>query len=305
MIIKATGRKRCSAIVALAIGATTLLCQNVDARQLYTHFLFFPKREIKSEPQQICGFVRQNVVIPVEGGDMHGWYFENTASPYVVLVNHGNGGNVSSVQWIANNLLSAGVSVLVYDYRGYGLSKGNPTVDSICSDGDAAYDFLIRDKGYHPEHVILYGQSLGCAVACHVGNNHHVCALILQSGFASLRHVAFQHFPLLRRAPALVPNALDNEEILSHSHLPVLFIHGDKDRVVPFDNAEDLYKSAAGTKRLVVCPNSGHNLYPEGVALHRQAVDEFIREVISSHSAAELSEDRTAAPFSAVAAKRI
>jgi pimeloyl-ACP methyl ester carboxylesterase len=267
---------------------------------LYTHFLFFPKKEIKSEPQQICGFLRQNVVIPVEGGDMHGWFFENSKSPYVVLVNHGNGGNVSSVQWIANNLLSAGVSVLVYDYRGYGQSKGNPTVESICSDGDAAYEFLIRDKGYHPEHVILYGQSLGCAVACHVSNNHRAAALILQSGFASLRHVAFEHFPLLRRAPALVPNALDNEEILSHSSLPVLFIHGDKDRVVPFDNAEDLYKSATGAKRLVVCPNAGHNLYPDAVALHRQAVHDFIQEVITNKTAERDREAELPTPSFAV-----
>jgi fermentation-respiration switch protein FrsA (DUF1100 family) len=155
--------------------------------------------------------------------------------------------------------------------------------------------------------VILYGQSLGCAVACHVSNNHRAAALILQSGFASLRHVAFEHFPLLRGAPALVPNALDNEEILSHSNLPVLLIHGDKDKVVPFDNAEDLYKSATGSKRLVVCPNAGHNLYPEAVDLHRQAVHEFIREVTAGNSAADSAdisgvEDKPPMPLSAAAA---
>jgi len=277
-IIKATSKKRGAVLAAVAICASSLMCQTANA-QLYTHFLFFPRKEIRSEPQDIDGFLRQNVVIPVAGQEMQGWFFENHASPYVVLVNHGNGGNIGSVKWIARNLLSAGVSVLVYDYRGYGLSKGDPTVETICSDGDAAYEFLIKNRGYHPENVILYGQSLGCAVACHIGKDHRVAGLILQSGFASLRHVAYQRFPLLRTAPILVPDALDNQQILSHSTLPLLLIHGDRDRVVPFSNAEDLYKSAAGVKRLVVCPNAGHNLYPQSAELHRQAVLQFIQEV--------------------------
>lgn len=267
------------ALCATALCSCSLMGASCAARPLYTHFLFFPKRHFHSEPKQIDGVPKQNVEINVKDGSLHGWYFERAKAPYVVLVNHGNGGNVSSVMWIARNLLSSGVSVLLYDYRGYGRSKGDPTVQTICDDGDAAYSFLIS-KGYKPENIILYGQSLGCAVACHISTQHEVAGLILQSGFSSLRNVAYQRFPFLQRTPNLVPDALDNAAILSQSNLPVLLIHGDRDKVVPFQNAEDLYRSACGEKWLVVCPNSGHRLYPESDSLHRSAVHRYIGHMI-------------------------
>ncbi|MGH9550065.1 MAG: alpha/beta hydrolase, partial [Terriglobales bacterium] len=246
----------------------------VYSRPLYTHFLFFPKKEIKAEPAQLEGVVRQDVQIPVAGGGtVHGWFFKHESSPYVVLVNHGNACNISSLDWIARNVLSSGCSVLLYDYRGYGLSsKGKLSAESICADGDAAYTYLTGTQGYDPDNVILYGQSLGCAVACHISSVHQVRALILQSGFSSLRNVAYQRFPLLRHVPSrLVPDVLDNRAILSQSKLPLLLIHGDCDRVVPFENAQMLFEASGGEKKLVVCHNAGHRIFPQSDDIHRQA----------------------------------
>lgn len=264
-------------LFAAVLCSSNLLGSSAIARPLYTHFLFFPKKTIKAEPRQIDGVIKQNVRIKVNDGYLSGWYFAKADSPYVVLVNHGNSGNISSVKWIAHNLLKAGASVLLYDYRGYGeSSKRVPDVQSICEDGDAAFDFLHTEKGFASENIVLYGQSLGCAVACHIGEKNKVAGLILQSGFSSLRNVAFQRFPFLQHTPKLVPDALDNQSILSSSKLPVLVIHGDKDRVVPFENAEYNYSAAAGEKWLVVCPNSGHKLYPESDGRHSDAVNLFM-----------------------------
>ncbi|HEY9775591.1 MAG TPA: alpha/beta fold hydrolase [Planktothrix sp.] len=258
-----------------------LSCSAGLSSPLYTHFLFFPQKEIRTTPEEIGGIARQDVTISVGKSKIYGWYFKNPASPYVVLVSHGNGGNIGSVRWIANNLISAGASVLLYDYRGYGMSDGHPTVESICGDGDAAYTYLTKTAGYTPDKVIVYGQSLGCAVACSVADKHQVAGMILQSGFSSLRHVAFQHFPILQHAPMLVPNALDNASILGRCNAPLLVIHGDDDKVVPFDNGEELFKAASGTKYMVVCHNSGHRLFPESNEQHRDAVQTFIKEIMS------------------------
>jgi alpha-beta hydrolase superfamily lysophospholipase len=275
-------------LVAL-LCSSTLTCSSGWANPLYTHFLFFPSRTIKLEPMQIDGVPRQSVKIPVDGQVLSGWYFYKPDSPYVVLVNHGNSGNLTAVQWIAHNLLSAGVSVLLYDYRGYGSSsRRKPDVKSICTDGQAAYRFLTDVKGFKPENIILYGQSLGCAVACDIAKDQNVAGLILQSGFSSLRAVAFQHFPLLHYAPALVPDALDNEAILSHCKLPLLVIHDDKDMIVPFENAKELYGAACGPKWLVVCHKSGHNLYPKSDAIHRSAMHGFIAHVIGNRNQVEV-----------------
>ena len=252
---------------------------------MYTHFLFVPRRAIKAVPKEIAGVARESVKIDI--GDQHlgGWYFEKPGSPYVVLVSHGNAGNVTSVEWIANNLLQAGVSVLLYDYRNYGTSSRQPlTVDTICDDGNAAYTFLVQKKNFKPENIILYGQSLGCAVACSISKQHQVAALILQSGFSSLRNVAYHHVPFLEHAPKLVPDALDNKEILSQSKLPVLFIHGDKDHTVPFENAQQLFAAATGPKWLVVCHNTGHRLFPKADSQHRLAVAEFIARIVENNA---------------------
>ena len=264
------------ALFAAAICSTNILGTAGSARPLYTHFLFFPKHSVDSQPLQIEGIERQSLKVPVENEYLSAWYFENPKSPYVVLVNHGNSGNISSLKWIARNLLSTGVSVMLYDYRGYGQSsKRRPDVESICKDGEAAFASLVR-KGYKPSNIILYGQSLGCGVACHLGAKEEVAGMILQSGFSSLRTVAYQRFPFLQHAPALIPDALDNEIILSCTKLPLLVIHGDKNKVVPIKNAHDLFQAAGGWKELVVCPNSGHKLYPESDRQHRNAVNEFI-----------------------------
>jgi pimeloyl-ACP methyl ester carboxylesterase len=252
---------------------------------------------MKLEPVQIAGVTKESVRIPVGDKYLYGWFFENHLSPYVVLVNHGNSGNISSVKWIANNLLTAGVSVLLYDYRGYGLSSRlNPDVDSICEDGNSAYRFLTEMKGYKPENIILYGQSLGCAVSCDISGHHKVKAMILQSGFSSLRNCAFQRFPILQHAPDLIPDSLDNCSILSKSNVPLLVIHGDKDKVVPFQNANQLYGAATGKKWLVVCHNSGHRLYPEADVQHRDAVHQFLQVVLSGQSSPDGGDAATAIP---------
>lgn len=278
-------------LVAASLGVVMSPVSSATARPLYTHFLFFPSHEMETEVSDIDGIRKKDVFVTVGSGKIHGWFFRNPESPYVVLVNHGNAGNITHVEWIARNVLSTGVSVMVYDYRGYGLSDGEPTAESICTDGDAVYDYLVTQEKYAPNHIILYGQSLGCAVACHIAGAHQIGALILQSGFSSLRRVAYQRFPILKHAPSsLVPDVLDNRAIVERLHVPLLVIHGDCDRVVPFCNANDLYDAAAAkNKKLVVCPNGGHRLFPHYDSMHRAALQEFIDQFKHEDSAPRAS----------------
>lgn len=254
-----------------------------QASPLYARFLFVPSTEISYQPDQIGGIAREDVSIDINGSKLSGWFFHNPASPYVVLISHGNGGNISSMRWITSNVLSTGASVLLYDYRGYGRSPGKPSVKSICADGDAAYNFLVNTKGYRSDQIILYGQSLGCAVASHIAAAHDALGLILQSGFSSLRTVAYERFPILKYSLSLlVPNVLDNAKLLSQMKIPLLIIHGDHDKIVPFDNAKMLYDAAVGQKELVVCHNSGHRLFPEAAEQHREAITKFINQLVAS-----------------------
>lgn len=275
--------KRFLRLVSIVSTAGVLLSSSsAIARPVYSYFLFFPSKDEYRKPDGLNGVAREDVSIPVGKEKMTGWLFRRPESPYVVLVNHGNGGNLSHMTRIARYILDAGTSVLVYDYRGYGQSEGKfPSVKSICADGDAAYDFL-KARGYDDKHIILYGESLGCAVTCHVAEDNKVGAMILQSGFSSLRLVASETHPNLRVAmPFMLPNVLDNSKILSKLATPVLVIHGDKDKTIPFDNATKLYDAAIGPKRLIVCKDAGHNLRETPEQL-KEAIHDFIADYISN-----------------------
>src|SRR5206468_3134820 len=102
---------------------------------------------------------------------------------------------------ITRLMLLAGYSVLVYDYQGFGRSSGRPSVDGILSDGAAAFDYLVKERGIDPHRIVLYGESLGVSVAAHLSTIRDCGGLVLQSGFASLSRIACKHFPFLRIYP--------------------------------------------------------------------------------------------------------
>jgi uncharacterized protein len=239
--------------------------------------LFFPDKKVEDNFSGIQGAQRQDVQIrAADGGTLYGWLFEKPNAPYVILVNHGNSDNIGSVRWIASNFLSTGASVLLYDYRGYGRSTGKPSAESICADGLSAYDFLL-ERGYKPDQIILYGQSLGSAVACHVSENRSSAGLILQSGFSSLRRVAKDRFPWLNwLAKKILPDSLDNARILAKAHPPLLLMHGTDDKVVPEANSKRMLQIASGSKKLVLFQGAGHDLFPQAVEAHRKTVSDFL-----------------------------
>jgi hypothetical protein len=191
---------------------------------------------------------------------LNGWLYLRTESPYTILFSHGNSGNLTIRHHLCRLMLLSGFSVFVYDYQGFGRSTGKPTVEGICSDGAAAFDYLVGKRGVDPARIVLYGESLGVSVASHLSSIRQCRGLVLQSGFSSLRTIASEHFPLLRIYPkALFPSPpLDNIEILKASMLPVLLIHGELDRVIPVKHSIDMYHAASGPKRFLRLPGTAH-----------------------------------------------
>lgn len=230
---------------------------------LYRRLLFFPTRfpsDFAGVPA-LEGVGGEDVYFKGQMGQtLNGWYFRKPESEYHILFNHGNSGNLTIRHHISRLMVKAGYSVFVYDYQGFGRSDGLPTVHGICSDGEAAYDYLVHERGVDPEKIILYGESLGCSVAAHLSTARTHRGLILQSGFASLKRIACLHFPWLQLYPsALFPTpALDNFSIVKESKAALLIIHGDLDRVIPVRHSIDMYEAAACSKHLVRLPGTAH-----------------------------------------------
>jgi uncharacterized protein len=235
------------------------------------------------------------------GKKIHGFFWKNPRAHFVVLFNHGNSGNITIRHFLARLLALTGCSVLVYDYQGFGKSNGKPTVDAICSDGIGAYDYLTKTRGYKPEQIILYGESLGAAVATHVSTVRPAAGIILQSGFSSLRRIAVESFPVLAVYPtALFPlPTLDSMAVLTRPHPPVLLIHGDLDQVIPVRHSIDMYNAAVGKKTLVRLPHTGHgDISSSAPDLYVEAISKFLGELDRSSGLRVREDDRSVSELS-------
>lgn len=232
-----------------------LLCPVVGA-SVYNHLLFFPDRGDNGyDTRAVRGVAKEDVFIPSANGKiLHGCFFKLNDRSKVALVSHGNAGNLAYRFDLADSLLACGLSVLLYDYQGYGKSEGEPGVEAICQDGEAAFEYLRDKKHYSPDNIVLYGESLGCAVTCHIAGHSHCAAMILQSGFSSLPNIAREKFLFLKLYPDLLfpQPRLDNLAVVRLAHPPLLLLHGEDDPVIPASHARLMYEQACQPKQLVV-----------------------------------------------------
>ena len=222
------------------------------------HFIFFPEREIGSVPADF-GCSDQDVTI-AEGRDtLRGWWLPG-ANGKTVLYLHGNGGNVSANAEHACRFQKMGFSTLLFDYRGYGKSEGSfPSEKSVYEDGDRAWAYLM-ERHIAPADVIMYGHSLGGAVAIEMAKRHpDAGALITESTFTSLADMSEGErmnriFPL----KLLMNQRMDSLSKVASLKMPILFIHGTADALVPVKMTERLFDRATGRKFLFLVAGAGH-----------------------------------------------
>lgn len=225
-----------------------------------------------------------------DGIRLHGWFVRSRTQPAhaTILYAHGNGGNLSYVGWLAERLAARRFDVLLFDYRGYGRSEGELSEErGIYADADAAYEYLVRERGVRPEHLVLYGQSLGTTVVTDVASRKPCGALILESGLSSASAMAAVVLPWLPRwMHSLGMNRFDSAGKLANVHCPVLITHGDNDSTIPVEQAHALYAAARDPKRLVIIPDAGHNVAGFGGDAYLGMIANFIRDATRalSHS---------------------
>ena len=200
--------------------------------------------------------------IPLADGKyLHGLLVAKPESDKLILVSHGNAGNIGHRVGLASLLSTSGASTLLYDYQGFGESSGNATCKNLLTDGLAAYDYAVQTLKYKPANITIYGESVGCGVTTYIMENRKPGKVILQSGFLSLLKTArdklfFMH--VLPESIAPEPN-FDNLTAVQKPHPPILFMHGDKDQILPFSYCETLYAKALPPKQMFVCKDEGHN----------------------------------------------
>jgi len=243
---------------------------------LEKHLIYFPTRAHDVTPAGL-GLAYEEVALVTEDGvRLHGWFLPVEGSRRSVLVCHGNAGNVSHRLDRALLIQSRlKLDVFLFDYRGYGASEGSPDEEGTYRDARAAYRWLVA-HGKGPARVVLFGESLGSAVALQLAVEVEARALVLESPFASIPAMARAVYPFLPLWP-FVRTRYDNVAKVGRLRMPLLVLHGDRDEVVPFAQGRRVFDAAPEPKTFFAIPGASHNdTYVVGGEAYWQALRGFL-----------------------------
>lgn len=200
-------------------------------------------------------------------------YLKVEHSPLTLLFSHGNAEDLGDLVDFLTEWQKRGFSVLAYDYPGYGTSEGRATTQNAKAAAKAAYLYLM-EQTIRPEQIVPFGRSLGGGLASYVAANYPVRAIILESSFLSA-------FRVLTYYPILFFDKFKTVEDLPHIEVPILFIHGTKDRTIPFFHGRKLFEAATSPhKQHLWVAGAGHNdLLQTAGASYFDTVETFLQNL--------------------------
>jgi hypothetical protein len=240
-----------------------------------------PGRDIGLTPEAI-GLAYQDITLGTTDGErLHGWFVPHPSARATLLFAHGNAGNISHRLESIRLFHELGLAVLIFDYRGYGRSSGTTTEQGTYRDADAAWRYLVDERGISPEAIVLFGRSLGAAVIADLAARTRPGAVILESAFTSVPDMAARLYPWLP-VRWLASYRYDNAEKVRKFTAPVMVIHSRDDEIIPFGQGEQLFAAANEPKQFLEL-DGGHN---DGFHISREvygpAVEAFIHESLAS-----------------------
>jgi fermentation-respiration switch protein FrsA (DUF1100 family) len=245
-------------IPVLAYGALAALLYFFQDRLAY-----YPQmgRNLEATPRDYGLDYTPLTLVTADGERLDAWFVPAPQSGAVALIFHGNAGNMVSRMDTIAMFHRLGYGVLIFDYRGYGRSSGRPSEQGLYRDAMAAWVYLIRERGIAPGQIVLFGESLGGAVAAWLAAQMDEAArpgaLVLASSFTSAPELAADIYPWLPTR-GLVRLRYDTRAALANVGCPVLVAHSPDDDIIPFRHGQLLYE-AAGEPKAFLQMAGGHN----------------------------------------------
>jgi len=224
-------------------------------RYFENHAIFYPARQIQFFPRE-SGLDFEDIFFKTRDNiKLNAWFIPSPKARFTILFCHGNAGNISHRLEKILFFHSLGCNVFIFDYRGYGLSKGRPSEQGLYLDTRAAFDYLLS-RGISQGQIIGYGESIGGAAIIDLASAHSLRALITEGAFSSVKDMARYAFPFL---PYWIFSLrLDSENKIRSVKIPKLMIHSLNDEIVPFKLGKKLYDAAPAPKELFEV-RGGHN----------------------------------------------
>jgi fermentation-respiration switch protein FrsA (DUF1100 family) len=247
--------------MTLAIGVVAALLLAAAAIRVFENsFIYFPPRFPEGfPPTDLDGRRVEEVwLATADRVRLNAWYLPNPTSQKALLWFHGNAENIGYGLGQLAFYARLAVNVFAVDYRGYGKSEGSPDEAGVYRDADAAYDYLVQERHIQPKNVIIFGHSLGGAVAIDLAARRECGGLIVQSSFTSAKDMARRtlRIPLFEYIPKSQFNSLSK---IRQVRAAILIVHGTRDETVPFSMGQRLFAAAPEPKFFFPVEGAGHN----------------------------------------------
>ena len=237
--------------------------------------VFFPSPSLIQTPAD-WGLKYEDIFLENEDGvRLHGWYIPHHEATQTLLFFHGNAGNISHRGASIEIFHKLGLNVFIFDYRGYGKSEGKPDEQGLYSDARAAWHYLIEERAFEQESIILFGRSLGGAVAAKLAAEVKPGGLILESTFSSAKDIGHELFPLLSRLIVLRYDfdTVSNVRLLNR---PVLVLHSPDDEIIPMRLGEKVFQAANQPKIFYKMRGDHNSGFLMSQPDYQQALSDFI-----------------------------
>lgn len=258
------------AVTAAIVAVALVLAPFLLARLVENSMIFIPAPYPSGEwdPVRLGVIATEHAFRTEDGLTLYGWWFPGrhggSAAPGaeqsepVLLWAHGNAGNITGRAPHAHEIAARGVSVFLFDYRGYGKSEGTPSEQGIYRDAEAAYAFVTGELGVPARRLVLLGRSLGSAPAAHLARTLPHAGLVLVSPLPSAGRMARRMFGGLP-VDWLIRARLPVRDWVAQRDAPLLVIHGDGDEVIPIEYGREVFDAAAEPKQFLRLAGAGHN----------------------------------------------
>jgi fermentation-respiration switch protein FrsA (DUF1100 family) len=256
----------------------SLLLLNVWMYLQQPGMTFYPAHDFDTTPAD-WGLAYEDVTLnTADNVQLHGWYVPAPQSEQVLLFFHGNAGNISHRRDSIDLFHRLGLNTFIIDYRGYGNSTGKPDEQGLYQDAAAAWRYLTEDKGFANNQILIFGRSLGGAVAARLAADVQARGLILESTLSSARDFAKTAFPILSWL-VITRYDFNTAEHIQRVNYPVLVLHSADDELIPFHLGEKIFQSAHEPKHFVRMQGDHDNGFLQDLPEYEQEIDSWLKMI--------------------------
>jgi pimeloyl-ACP methyl ester carboxylesterase len=254
-----------------------------------SNMVFMPSKDVLETPKYI-GLKFEDIQLTTKDNvNLSAWFVpakdSDSIGKGVILFCHGNGGNIGNRVSYLPIFKDLGLATFLFDYRGYGKSEGQPSEEGSYKDVEAAWQYLTQERKIPPQKIIIYGESLGGAIASYIAqttaqqNPQNLAAgLILASTFTSISDRAAELYPFLP-IRLLSKFSYNSIERLPNIKIPVLIIHSTEDEIIPFHHGEKNFQVANAPKKLVKLRGDHNGGFLDSLETYRNGINEFTQKI--------------------------